>query len=85
MMEESYAKQCSLEMFNRFDKNKDGYLDSEDVTAFVKHSYSKKGKDFDLISDDFFKDKAEKLICKIDCNGDGKISREDFYYFYKKA
>ena len=84
-IEEARDREDVFKTFDKFDLDQDGYLDMKEIINFVKHSYNRKGKDSMRISEEFFNDRAEKLIEKVDCNGDRKISREDFYYFYKKA
>ena len=84
-LQEIRDRDCVFETFDQFDSDNDGYLNMPEVVNFVKHSYKKKGKDCPLTSQDFFQERAEKLIDKVDLNGDKRISREDFYYFYKKC
>ena len=84
-LEEARDREDVYRTFDKFDLDQDGYLNMGEILNFVKHSYNKKGKDSMRLSDEFITDRAEKLIEKVDCNGDRKISREDFYYFYKKS
>lgn len=82
-MEEAKDKELVYKTFDQFDINQDGFLDLSEVTNFVKHSYNKKSKLNIKESEEFFTERAEKLIEKVNGSGSKTISRDDFYYFYK--
>ena len=59
--------------FNQIDKNGDGYLTAEELRLAFKLS----GRNFTL-------EDVQKLVQKIDTDGDGRVSLEEYIAFVKK-
>lgn len=80
MMNENEVKRSFIEQFDKYDKDKNGLLDLDEVTKFFE----------DLLERRNEKDKrdarelAKQLIRMIDINNDGKVSREEIYLFYRE-
>ena len=67
--------------FDKFDLNQDGFLDYPEVLSLVQHSHCRKGSSVE--GNKFYRDAADKLIRNVGREEPGKISRDEFYRFYK--
>lgn len=78
---EDNLKQTVLECFDKFDKNRDGFLDFFETAELVKATYAKCSQI--ERSSEFYLGATRKLFLAADQMGEGRISRENFYRFYK--
>ena len=67
--------------FDKFDLNHDGFLDYPEVLSLVQLSHCRKGSSEE--GEAFYRDAADKLIRNVGREEPGRISREEFYRFYK--
>mgnify|MGYP000424548073 CR=1 FL=1 len=61
-MEERHVKEKVNEIFDKYDLDKDGYLNLKEATELMKSSYSKRQKNNMNNSSDFYRHAAEKWI-----------------------
>ena len=63
----------SDEVFDKLDKNKNGYIEKDELTHLIQELINKLKKEA-IIPED----KVETALKLIDTDGDGKISKEEF-------
>ena len=63
----------SDEVFNKVDKNKNGYIEKEELSNLIQELIKKFKKDTKIPAD-----KVEAALKLIDTDKDGKISKEEF-------
>lgn len=78
--EEEDLKKIIFDCFDKYDKNHDGFLDFYEAEELVKATYASSK---DSRSKDFIRRSTNKLIGVTSAKEEGRISREDFYRFYK--
>jgi Ca2+-binding EF-hand superfamily protein len=64
-------------VFQKYDKDKSGSLDTAEITALITDVYAKLGKK--VTEED-----TKKFITVVDNNGDGKISKAELLQIFKK-
>lgn len=69
-------------IFNKYDVDKSGQLENEEVTGFLKDLIEATGSNFDLERLDQMK---EAIMKEWDVNGDGKIGREELAYLIQQT
>lgn len=79
---EDDIKRTFLKEFDKYDKNSDNTLDLTELTLFFRDIVKRKTENGEYDNYDP-KQMAIRFIRMVDLNGDGKISREEIYKFYK--
>merc|ERR1712086_342773 len=70
--------------FNMLDVDKSGYLDHSEMQELARWIYMSLTKDNKVLDEAQVGIEAQKLIRKLDKNGDGKIGIEEFQEFFEK-
>ena len=79
-MSEFELKEFILGNFDKYDISGDGYLGKEELATFFRDILERKR----LHDQHDPEELAVKFIGMIDGNGDGRLSREEIYHFYKE-
>lgn len=72
--------QHAQKVFEKYDINRDGYLDFDEVTPMLKDTYAVMGNNYQPSSNDTW-----KYIEMMDTDGDKRISLEEYEVFVLKA
>lgn len=77
----SILREIIQDLFAKFDKDQDGYLNSEEVQEMIKFTFLKRSQSK---SGEFLEKAADRLSIKIAEDKEGKISPEELFKFFKK-
>ena len=72
--------QHAQKVFEKYDINRDGYLDFDEVTPMLRDTYTVMGNNYQPSKSD-----TQKYIEMMDTDGDSKISLEEYEVFVLKA
>ena len=67
-------------MFDKYDPNRDSYLEKNEIKAMLSDLMKKRNKE--VTKDDLDK-YTETFMIKADTDRNGKIDRDEFYAYYK--
>ena len=68
------------DVFNKYDRNGDNFLEKKEIRLMLKQLARKKGKDPTPEEIEVY---TERFMRKTDVKGDGKIGRNQFFNYYK--
>ena len=78
--ESSEARRTRIEIFQRWDEDKNGFLDYTEVDRAIHQSFSR-----EMISMILGRDNLQDKFGAIDANGDGRISFAEMYNEVKRT
>ena len=99
LVEDNLLRESINDIFAKYDLDKDGYIETQELQAFVRHSFLRTNKlkenklppkmktsktQTDIKEPAFYNSAAERLLRKASTSEFGKINREEMFNFYKK-